>query len=96
MALTPKDVHGHALGLYSAGMLTMQGVGAALAGAVAQYVSPATAMAVMAAGSVAVTVLLAPGLRGESRTIPRQPSDGGREECHTQAGAGEMPSLFHR
>jgi MFS family permease len=65
MALTPKDVHGQALGLHSAGMLTMQGVGAALAGAVAQFVAPATAMAVMAAASVTVTVLLAPGLRGE-------------------------------
>jgi MFS family permease len=75
MALTPRDVHGQALGLHSAGMLTMQGVGAALAGAVAQYVSPATAMAVMAAGSVAVTILLAPGLRGEPRNLLEQPSE---------------------
>lgn len=36
--LTPPDVQGQALGLHTAGMLTMQGVGAALAGAVAQYV----------------------------------------------------------
>ncbi len=91
MALTPKDVHGQALGLHSAGMLTMQGVGAALAGAVAQYVSPATAMAVMAAGSVAVTVVLTPGLRGEPRTVPEQPSEAGREECHARADAAEAP-----
>ncbi|GAA4624465.1 MFS transporter [Actinoallomurus vinaceus] len=68
MALTPKDVHGQALGLHSAGMLTMQGVGATLAGAVAQHTSPALAMAAMAVASVAVTVLLAPGLRGDPRT----------------------------
>ncbi|GAA0321554.1 MFS transporter [Actinoallomurus spadix] len=69
MALTPKDVHGQALGLHSAGMLTLQGVGAALAGAVAQHVSPATAMAVMAVASVTVTILLAPGLRREPTPV---------------------------
>jgi predicted MFS family arabinose efflux permease len=63
MALTPAEVHGQALGLQSAGMMAMQGVGAALAGTVAQHTSPATAMAVMAVASVAVTVALAPGLR---------------------------------
>jgi MFS family permease len=85
MALTPKDVHGQALGLHSAGMLTMQGVGAALAGTVAQYVSPAMAMAVMAAGSVAVTILLTPGLRGEPRTVLEQPSEADREERHAKS-----------
>jgi membrane protein implicated in regulation of membrane protease activity len=44
-------------------MLTMQGVGAALAGAVAGLTSPGAAMAVMAVLSVAVTLVLAPGLR---------------------------------
>jgi MFS family permease len=63
MALTPADMHGQALGLHSSGMLAMQGVGAALAGTVAQHTSPATAMAVMAAASVTVTLALAPGLR---------------------------------
>ena len=63
MELTPDDMHGQALGLHSSGMLAMQGVGAALAGAVAQHTSPATAMAVMAATSVTVTLALAPGLR---------------------------------
>lgn len=64
MILTPDELSGHALGLHSSGMLAMQGVGAALAGAIAQQTSPATAMAVMAAASLAVTVALAPGLRG--------------------------------
>jgi predicted MFS family arabinose efflux permease len=63
LALTPDDVHGQALGLSSSGMLTMQGVGAAIAGAVAQATSPAPAMAILAAVSVAVTLALAPGLR---------------------------------
>ena len=63
VALTPAAVSGQALGLASAGMLTMQGAGAAVAGTVAQFSSPGTAMAVMAAGSLAVTLALARGLR---------------------------------
>jgi MFS family permease len=67
MALTPDELSGHALGLHSSGMLTMQGVGAAIAGAIAQQTSPSTAMAVMAAASVTVTLILAPGLRPAPR-----------------------------
>jgi MFS family permease len=67
MSLTPDELSGHALALHSSGMLTMQGVGAALAGAVAQHTSPSTGMAVMAAASVAVTLALAPGLRSDRR-----------------------------
>ncbi|MFI9767083.1 MFS transporter [Streptomyces sp. NPDC052415] len=63
MALTPDELSGHALGLHSAGMLTLQGVSATLAGAVAQLTSPATAMTAMAAASLAVTGWLARGLR---------------------------------
>jgi hypothetical protein len=73
MALTPDDMHGQALGLHSSGMLAMQGVGAALAGTVAQHTSPATAMAIMAAASVTVTLVLAPGLRRPVRPEPRVP-----------------------
>lgn len=68
MELTPDALAGHALGLHSAGMLTMQGVSAALAGAVAQLGSPGSAMTVMAVASVMVT--LAVGARR------RQPRDG--------------------
>ena len=68
MALTPDELSGHALGLHSSGTLTMQGVGAAIAGVVAQRTSPGAAMAVMAAASVAVTLILAPGLRSGSHT----------------------------
>ncbi|MFD8004933.1 MFS transporter [Streptomyces mirabilis] len=62
MALTPDELSGHALGLHSSGMLTMQGVSAALAGSVAQLTSPATAMTVMAITSIAATLLIS-GLR---------------------------------
>ena len=72
LALTPDELSGHALGLQSAGMLAMQGVGAAVAGAVAQYTSPATAMTVMAVASVTVTVALARGLRAPvTRPVPQ-------------------------
>ena len=71
MALTPEGLSGHALGLHSSGMLTMQGVGAALAGAVAGLTSPGAAMAVMAMISVTVTLILAHGLR--PGRVPRQP-----------------------
>ncbi|WP_327398529.1 MFS transporter [Streptomyces phaeochromogenes] len=67
MAVTPPELSGHALGLHSSGMLTMQGVGAALAGATAQLTSPGTAMTVIALASIAVTVSLAPGLRPAPR-----------------------------
>ncbi|WP_328669637.1 MFS transporter [Streptomyces sp. NBC_00328] len=59
VALIPDELSGHALGLHTAGMLTMQGVSAALAGGIAQLTSPATAMTVMAAASIAVTLTLA-------------------------------------
>ncbi|WP_433322960.1 MFS transporter [Spirillospora sp. CA-294931] len=65
VALTPDQISGQAFGLQGAGMLTMQGVGAALAGAVAQATTPATAMAVMAMASVGITLYLAPHLRAE-------------------------------
>ncbi|MCP2336807.1 MFS transporter [Actinomadura rupiterrae] len=63
MAVTPDDLQGQALGLHSSGMLAMQGVGATIAGGVAQVTGPAAAMAAVAALSVAVTLAIAPGLR---------------------------------
>lgn len=74
MALVPEELSGHALGLHSSGMLTLQGVGAALAGAVAQRSSPGTAIAVLAAVSVAVTLALAPGLRRDAENTTDAPS----------------------
>ena len=59
MSLTPDELAGHTLGLHSAGILTLQGVSATVAGSVAQLTSPAVAMAAMAASSVVVTATLA-------------------------------------
>ncbi|MGW4567079.1 MFS transporter [Streptomyces sp. NPDC004561] len=82
MSLTPDDLAGQALGLHFVGMSTLQGAGAALAGTVAQLTSPGTAMTVLAAGSVTVTLTLAvlgraeehgpavPGARADARTEP--------------------------
>ncbi|BAU87022.1 major facilitator superfamily MFS_1 [Streptomyces laurentii] len=57
-ALVPDELGGHALGLHTSGMLTLQGLSAALAGSVAQLTSPATGMTLLAAGSLLVTVML--------------------------------------
>ncbi|WP_055531956.1 MFS transporter [Streptomyces graminilatus] len=70
MSLTPPELSGHALGLHSAGMLTTQGVSAALAGTIAQLTSPGTAMALMAAGSVCVTVVLWNATATDEPTAP--------------------------
>jgi len=72
MALVPEELSGQALGLASSGTLAMQGVGAAVAGTIAQWTSPGTAMATMAAISLAVTLILIPALRpaaGRSDTV---------------------------
>ncbi|WP_309063195.1 MFS transporter [Streptomyces sp.] len=82
MSLTPDDLVGQALGLHVTGMAALQGVGAVLAGTLAQLTSPATAMSLMAAASVAVTLVLAalgrhdggrptvPGTRPGARSEP--------------------------
>lgn len=72
-ALTPDAMTGQALGLHSSGMLSTQGVAAALAGSVAQQTSAGTAIALMALASVAVTLALAPGLRPEHRRLRQSP-----------------------
>ncbi|MFD5316060.1 MFS transporter [Streptomyces sp. NPDC127098] len=59
MSLTPDDLTGQALGLHATGMTAMQGVGAVIAGALAQLTSPATAITLMAAGSLTATLTLA-------------------------------------
>ncbi|MFF4689416.1 MFS transporter [Streptomyces sp. NPDC001307] len=74
MDLTPGELAGQALGLHSSGMLTMQGVSAALAGAAAQLTSPAAGMTVMAAGSVGVTLALATAAARRSAEPGREPA----------------------
>ncbi|MFK0024988.1 MFS transporter [Streptomyces sp. NPDC090798] len=72
MALTPEELSGHALGLHSSGMLTMQGVSAALAGTIAQLTSPGTAMTVMAVTSVAATLLISSPRQHPEVSTPQQ------------------------
>ncbi|MEW1681949.1 hypothetical protein [Streptomyces sp. NPDC093594] len=67
LALTPEEVRGQVQGVESAGRMTWQGIGAALAGATAQFLSPATTITALAALSVAVTVLSRPSVE---RTRP--------------------------
>lgn len=60
LALTPDPVRGQVQGVESAGRMTWQGIGAAIAGGLAQYLSPHTVIAALAAASIAVTVLSRP------------------------------------
>ena len=68
LELVPDNARGQALGLHSAGTLTMQAVGATLAGLIAQRTSPATAMTIMASASVLVTLALTASLAAGERS----------------------------
>lgn len=67
MSLTPDDLTGQSLGLHGTGMAALQGIGAVLAGTLAQLISPATAMTLMATASVIATLTLAALNRAEAR-----------------------------
>lgn len=60
LALTPDPVRGQVQGVESAGRMTWQGIGAAIAGGVAQYLTPGATITAVAAISVAVTVFSRP------------------------------------
>ncbi|MFE4054475.1 hypothetical protein [Streptomyces sp. YIM B13518] len=60
LALTPDPVRGQVQGVESAGRMTWQGIGAALAGGLAQYLAPGTTITALAALSLAVTLLSRP------------------------------------
>ncbi|MEY2229209.1 MFS transporter [Streptomyces sp. BF23-19] len=57
---TPDAVRGQVQGVESAGRMTWQGIGAAIAGGLAQYLTPGTAITVAAGLSLAVTLLCRP------------------------------------
>lgn len=63
MRLTPQDTRGQALGLHSAGMLTMQGVSAVLAGLLAEILPTHQVMAMLGLASLVTTMALTPALR---------------------------------
>ncbi|WP_420716432.1 hypothetical protein [Streptomyces sp. H27-H1] len=60
LKLTPGPVLGQVQGVESAGRMTWQGLGAAIAGGIAQRFTPGTAITVIAAVSVAITVVSRP------------------------------------
>ncbi|MGW5970387.1 MFS transporter [Streptomyces sp. NPDC055186] len=62
LALTPDPVRGQVQGVESAGRMTWQGIGAALAGGVALHLDPGTTITVLATLSAAVTVLSRPSV----------------------------------
>jgi len=66
VTLTPPELRGQALGLHSSGLLTMQAVGATLAGTLASTLAIDTTMAVLAVASLLITAVLTPGLRERS------------------------------
>lgn len=84
LALTPDPVRGQVQGVESAGRMTWQGIGAAIAGGAAQHLAAGPTIAAIAAVSVAVTVVSRPFMadsrspghkHGEASYEPR-PSNG--------------------
>ncbi|WP_254709681.1 hypothetical protein [Streptomyces lunaelactis] len=57
LALTPDPVRGQVQGVESAGRMTWQGISAAIAGGVAQQLTPSTTITAIAAVSVTITVV---------------------------------------
>ncbi|MGY1716003.1 MFS transporter [Geodermatophilus sp. SYSU D01106] len=74
VALTPGELRGQVLGVESALRMTGQGVFAAAAGALADLSSPGAVMAGLAAASVLVSLVLAPGLRRAARAATAVPA----------------------
>ncbi|KQV17115.1 MULTISPECIES: MFS transporter [unclassified Kitasatospora] len=62
LELTPDPVRGQVQGVESAGRMTWQGLGAAIAGGAAQYLAPGAAITAVAVVSLAVTVLSRPAV----------------------------------
>ncbi|MEV4642657.1 MFS transporter [Actinoplanes sp. NPDC049548] len=62
VALVPVPLQGQTLGVESSARMTMQGVCAALAGALADRTGPALAVTILAGASLAVSVALTPAL----------------------------------
>jgi len=74
ISLTDETMRGQALGLHSSGMMTMQAVGATIAGVIAQHLAAGPTMAVMGALSLLVTSSLSRGLR---LSAPRPATENG-------------------
>ncbi|MFC4533559.1 MFS transporter [Sphaerisporangium dianthi] len=66
----PPDVLGQAFGLFTSGQMTTQGLGAALAGAIAGLVPAHLAIAVIGAAGTLAALALAPYLRPQAAGLP--------------------------
>ncbi|MEU2993341.1 hypothetical protein ACPCAJ_24505 [Streptomyces griseoincarnatus] len=73
LALTPEQVRGQVQGVESAGRMTWQGIGAAVAGGTAQFLSPTVTITALAAVSVCVTIASRPYV---NRTRPLKAAPG--------------------
>jgi predicted MFS family arabinose efflux permease len=79
----PPRIFARAMTLYSAGLMTLQGLGFALAGAVAQGVGAASAIAIAGGcGIVSMVVLLRPDRRSAPGRAPEAP------RAEAQPGSG--------
>ncbi|MFD0568468.1 hypothetical protein ACFQ0T_03240 [Kitasatospora gansuensis] len=67
LELTPDQVRGQVQGVESAGRMTWQGLGAAIAGGAAQYLGPAVAITAVAVVSLAVTIASRPAVQRARR-----------------------------
>ena len=66
LEVTPEHLLGRVFSVNSAGLISLQGLGFAAAGALAEFVSPHVAIVVAAVAGLTVVALLAPGIRGPS------------------------------
>jgi hypothetical protein len=71
---TDGAIQGQVLGLETNGVMLGQGAAALIAGAVASWLPPATAIGVIAVASTAVTLLLVPGLRRSAKAARQTPA----------------------
>jgi predicted MFS family arabinose efflux permease len=74
VALTPTHLSGQVLGAESAARVTCQGLAAALAGGLAELLSPGATIALLAVGSLMVSLALTPALRRAARRATTTPS----------------------
>ncbi|WP_282205120.1 MFS transporter [Kitasatospora fiedleri] len=87
LALTPAAARGQVQGVESAGRLAWQGVGAALAGALAQLVAARWAIGALAGVSLLVTVLSRPAVRRSGTGAGAGVEVGAGPEAATAGGA---------
>jgi hypothetical protein len=64
LEVTPEHLLGRVFSVNTAGLISLQGLGFAAAGALGEFVSPHVAIVIAAATGLAIVAVLAPGVRG--------------------------------